>query len=374
VIAATGRFERCVGQHISDLVDGSILQDIQQALTTQSSINRESYSVFGFCANEHECAALYMEGHGELTEWEQRMLQLFCSNAAVALDNQRLYFQQRRTMTAISRFVPTPILELLGRGAVTRIERGDHVAREMTVLFADLESFTGLAELLGPEQTFAFLNEFYTGLAPIIARHGGVVDKYLGDGVMVLFPSGASSAVAAATDMLGWTRRFNAAGRWPRATRLGIGVDRGPLVLGMLGADERLDWTVIADCVNVASRLERMTRVFGVDLLVSAAVHQGLSAELSAESRPLGQVRVRGKSVAVGVFEVFAAESEDARARKQETVSPLIEICAHTRGGALERAQVRLAELRAAFPGDPALVDLETRWGHHPSPLAAQAS
>ncbi|MCA9714880.1 MAG: adenylate/guanylate cyclase domain-containing protein, partial [Myxococcales bacterium] len=234
---------------------------------------------------------------------------------------------------------------------------------EMTVLFADLEAFTGLAEALGPERTFEFLNSYYAGLAPRIQEHGGVVDKYLGDGVMVLFPRGPQSAVDAALSMLRWTREFNEAGAWPRVARLGIGVASGAVVLGMLGSDARLDWTVVADCVNVASRLERLTRQLRVDLLVSDTVHAALVPETARWSRPLGRVRVRGKEAALSVFEVFAGEDEATRLRKASTVGALQTICEQIESGARLDALARLETLRARVPEDLALLGIERRWG-----------
>ncbi len=373
VLAGTGRFERAVGDYVAEVIDENIFVDLQAALERGGSICRDSYIVYGFCANERECAALFIEGAGALTEWDRRTLQLFCSNAAVALENQRLHHHKERTLQAVSRFVPLPILELLGRGDVTRVSVGDQNEREMTVLFADLESFTGLAESLGPERTFTFLNDFYAGLTPIIEARGGVVDKYLGDGVMVLFPRGPRAAVEAAVEMLRWTHAFNSRGDWPRAARLGIGVARGSVVLGMLGSRERLDWTVVADCVNVAARLERLTRELDVDLLISESVHDAIARELPA-TRPLGRVRVRGKETAIGVHEVFVADPAPLRERKAATVSALRSICAALESGAGDEARARLDALRERAPEDRALWTLEARWSELGAQLEPEGS
>ncbi|MCB9764427.1 MAG: DUF3369 domain-containing protein [Alphaproteobacteria bacterium] len=304
VLAGTGRFQGAVGSPVPLVVDRSIWRAIRRCLETGEHIRTDAYAVFSFQRAEDSHAALYMEGLGPVTDWEMRIVELFCSSASIAFDNQRLYHQQRALLNAVSRFVPNRLLGLLGQQDVRGVGPGDHVSTEMAVLFADLQAFTSVAERLSPEQTFALVHRYFQTVGPLVEAHGGVVDKYLGDGLMALFPEGADSAVRAARAVARAVAGFEPVGPDRRALRVGVGVHVGPLILGTVGHAGRLDTTVISDAVNVASRLERLTRKFDVPVIISEAVRAQLSPELAARVTPLGETRIRGKQAPVAIHAV----------------------------------------------------------------------
>jgi len=219
---------------------------------------------------------------------------------------------------AYARFVPREFLEQLGQSTITKVALGDQIQKQMTVLFSDIRSFTSLSEMMSPRDNFDFINSYLKVVSPVIRDHGGFIDKYIGDAVMALFPSSAEAAVRAAIAMQKAVVKFNQAsaesGRPP--IKIGIGLHRGNLMLGTVGEEQRMDGTVISDAVNLASRLEGVTKDYGAGLIISESVYDVLSDKNAFHVRYLGQVVVKGKKNAVKIYEVLDAEEEDAARRK----------------------------------------------------------
>jgi len=265
---------------------------------------------------------LYLENNlqpGAFTARRLQTLGLLTSQIAISLENARLYDQQREMAMSFSRFVPRQFLQLLGRESLLKVALGDSVERDISVLFSDIRSSTALSEQMTPEQNFAFLNRYLGGVGPAIRRHGGFIDKYIGDAVMALFPSEPADALHAAVSMQRFVGEFNGqqevAGRAPIA--IGIGLHSGRVMLGTIGEAERLEGTVISDAVNIASRLEGLTKAFGAGVIVSGPMLEQVSNPSRFEHRFLGNVQLRGRRVGVPLFEVFEHEPDDARDRKK---------------------------------------------------------
>jgi class 3 adenylate cyclase len=200
-----------------------------------------------------------------------------------------------RLNQANAKFVPSEVLSFLGKDSILDIRLGDQVQKEMTVLFSDIRSFTALSERMDPAENFAFINSYLRKMGPLIREHGGFIDKYIGDAIMALFPRGASQAVAAALAMSEGIKAFNATnGREPIA--IGIGINTGSLMLGIVGEEMRYDGTVISDAVNLASRLESLTKYYGVDIIVSGATlaKLGGAGRFPVPGLRFGQGEVRG--------------------------------------------------------------------------------
>lgn len=355
VVAGTGRFHDHVGHPVSHVVEEDVWQDITTMLGTRKPVLRRSYNIFGIfgvSSDEEMWAAVFMEGLGELSAWDQRLIELFCQNASVALDNHRLHHRQTALMGAFARFVPQRLLALLGRGDATQAGLGDQIQREMTVVFVDLRAFTSRAEQQSPSATFEYLNAYFAAIVPEIHGNGGVVDKYLGDGLMALFPDAPAAAVQAALGVVERSRELGAG--------VGVGVHLGPVTLGLVGAAGRMESTVVSDSVNIAARIERLTRRFGADLLISAAVQAQLPPSLQADTRPLGDYLVPGKRQAVGVFEVFAGEAHELRVSKRASREAVTAAVASMSAGDFAAASAALTVLASACPNDqvlPALLD-----------------
>jgi class 3 adenylate cyclase len=221
---------------------------------------------------------------------------------------------------ASTRFVPREFLENLERKSLSEVKLGDHVQRDMSVFFSDIRDFTTLSEGMTPQDNFKFLNSYLRNVNPIIRQHHGFIDKYIGDAIMALFAS-ATDSVNAALDLQKEVAKYNLgrriAGYIP--IRIGIGIHHGDLILGTIGEEERMQTTVIADAVNVASRLEGLTKTYGVTLLISGAVVKALDPGSSYRLRGLGGVKAKGKTQSVEIFEVYDNDPDDLVAHKDKT-------------------------------------------------------
>lgn len=180
--------------------------------------------------------------------------------------------------------------------------------REVSVLFADIRGFTTLSEGMPPPELLGFLNEYFSRISRIIEHEKGVIDKYIGDEVMAIFgaplPSSdhALRAVAAAVGMLKELERFNREQHHPTSLRIGIGIATGPVVAGNVGSPERLNYTVLGDTVNIASRLQGLTKEYKVPLIVSGVTYENVAAKFSC--RLLGKVAVRGRQQETALYTV----------------------------------------------------------------------
>lgn len=182
--------------------------------------------------------------------------------------------------------------------------------REVTILFSDLRGFTTLSEKLPPAELVALLNRYLDRMSGLVERHGGVVDKYIGDAIMALFgapvaaPDAAARAVAAARAMSlaldDLNRELAAEGRPTLA--IGVGINTGRVIAGNMGSHTRLNYTVVGDAVNLAARLEALTKEpsYAARIIVSAATAH--AAGIVASARPLGAVTVKGKTEAVQIY------------------------------------------------------------------------
>jgi two-component system sensor histidine kinase ChiS len=215
----------------------------------------------------------------------------------------RTHLSLAQINNAYARFVPREFLDQLGQDSILNVRLGDQIQKEMTVMFADIRSFTTLSENLTPEENFRFVNTLLSGLGPIIRKHHGFIDKFLGDGVMALFSESPDDAVNAAIEMQRNLHEFNQTRPKNAHVRIGIGIHTGILMLGTVGESRRMEGTVISDVVNVASRLETLTKVFGSGIIVSEATLDKLTA--TYPQRSLGIVRVKGKRQAVSIYEIF---------------------------------------------------------------------
>ncbi len=262
------------------------------------------------------------------------------------------------------RFVPKEFLTFLRKEKIHEIELGN--SEEMTnfgILFADIRSFTKLSESMEtPEQNFRFINSFLKRMGPVIRGAGGFVDKYMGDGIMALFPGGAADAARAAVGMQREMVTYNVhrkrSGYVPVA--IGVGVHAGSMILGVIGEDRRMEGTVIADAVNLASRLEGLTKVYGAQVIVSERIIAASAGDIT-DYRYLGHAEVKGKSGGVPVHEVFAAEpAEDVRLKRHTRKFFETGVRLLLRGQDAEALRYFKAVLRA-HPGDRAAGYLASR-------------
>ncbi len=233
------------------------------------------------------------------------------SRARFAQGLARATADLERLQTAFSRFAPEEVVEqIAARGVAPEAQE-----REVTVLFADLKGFTALSAGLKPAVVVELLNGYFRVMSEAIVAHQGHVAKFVGDGLMALFgalqhnPWQARDAVEAALAMREALVRYNAATaeRGLPPLEFGVGIHRGVAVAGVIGSREWMEYTVIGDTVNVASRVERLTRVHGTDLLVTEEVRAALDGRFRLRAMP--PVPVRGKSEPIRTYAVEAREA-----------------------------------------------------------------
>ena len=207
------------------------------------------------------------------------------------------------------RYVSREVAEALRQGRIAL--EGEE--REVTVLFADIRGFTQLSEALSPTEVLTFVNAYLHVMTQVVVRHGGRLDKVMGDGMMVVFgapladAAHARHALLAALEMRQALKEFNAArtARQLPPIRVGMGLHSGRVTAGNVGcSSHKLEYTVLGDTVNLASRIEGLTQEFGVDLLVTEATLRASGLALPVHAMP--EARVKGKSMPVRTFTLEA--------------------------------------------------------------------
>ena len=233
---------------------------------------------------------------------------------ALSLENTRLY-------EASKCFVPAEFLSFLEKESIVDVKLGDQVERDMTVLFSDIRDFTTISEQMTPAENFAFINEYLGYMEPQIQKYDGFIDKYIGDAIMALFPNSADDAVKGAIAMLEQLKQYNQIRkqRNQNPIRIGIGLHTGTLILGTVGGLGRMDGTVIGDSVNLSSRVEGLTKTYGVSLLITERTWNRLNNYSEYDFRFIDKVKAKGKNKAVSLFEIFSADPPELREAKIAT-------------------------------------------------------
>ncbi|WP_299536010.1 tetratricopeptide repeat protein [Ulvibacterium sp.] len=223
---------------------------------------------------------------------------------------------------AASKFVPTEFIRSVGREAITDVLLGDHVQKNVTVLFTDIREYTKLAESMTPRQNFKFVNSYVGKMGPQIQNNNGFVNQYLGDGIMALFPHGAEDALQAGIDMQKVIQDYNVRRKEDGYVPLsvGMGLHTGPLVMGIIGDLNRNDTAIIADTVNTASRMEGVTKHYGAQIIISEDSYKTIENKDRYHFRYLGKVQVKGKDNITGIYECFDGDTPKVAKLKTETL------------------------------------------------------
>ena len=222
--------------------------------------------------------------------------------------------QQMRLTEAYQRFVPKQLLTNLNKDSILDVQLGDQVQKEMSILFSDIRSFTTLSESMLPEENFKFVNTYLSKMGPIVRENNGYIDKFIGDAIMALFENSPDDAVRTSVKMLDALREYNKVrireGNDP--IRIGIGVNTGMMMLGTLGESDRMEGSVISDAVNIAARLEGLTKLYKTPLLISGETLLKIDDSIF-ETRLIDKVAVKGKVKPIMVHEVLNGETPDLR-------------------------------------------------------------
>lgn len=255
---------------------------------------------------------------------------------------------------AYSRFVPREFLGYLGHESIVQVRLGDQVQKQMTIFFTDIRSFTTLSETMSPKENFDFLNSYLSRVSPVIRQNRGFIDKYIGDAIMALFPESPADAIEAALEMLDVVYAYNPSriARGFEPIEIGFGVHTGSLMLGTIGENERMEGTVISDAVNLASRMEGLTKIYGAAIILSEQVLAHLPEPEKYPLRPLGQVRVKGKNKSVRIFELIDRRDTPGNRLKRATSERFAQGLEAYEQALYDVALLAFGEVKAANPED----------------------
>jgi len=255
---------------------------------------------------------------------------------------------------ATSKFVPTEFLKSVGKDTITDVVLGDHIEKNVTVLFSDIRDYTPLSEGMAPEQNFKFVNAYVGRMGPLIQKNNGFVNQYLGDGIMALFPQQASSALNAAIDMQkgisDYNKRRVKEGYIPIS--VGMGLHTGSLVMGIIGDTQRNDTAIIADTVNTASRMEGVTKYYGANIIISEDSFNTIENKSDYNFRYLGKIKVKGKNKVVGIYECFDGDSIDSIKIKIKTLKEFEKGLKHFFDNEFSKASAEFDKVLSKNPND----------------------
>ena len=275
---------------------------------------------------------------------------------AIALHFHSLEQAIREAKDMFERFVPPAYLRRIASKGLGAIRLGEADQQWVTILCCDIRGFTALSERLTPSQLVAFLNRLYERITRVVDEQQGVIDKFLGDAVLCIFEGADSAerAVACGVNMLAVVESFNAEADRPtdQAVKIGIGLHTGPVVLGTIGTRDRMDSTVLGLAVNLAKRLEEVTRSLGVDMLITDQVAEKLPKGHGHRLRKLTEASLKGCSAPVGIIEVYDQDPPEVQHLKNR-IEPLLEEGIKLfKGGHFEGALSRFQAAQSIYPQD----------------------
>jgi adenylate cyclase len=276
--------------------------------------------------------------------------------AIVTIINFANEYRNKKQFTSLfGQYVPPELVEMMAEDPERYSMAG--VKKNLTVLFSDVRGFTSISEKLSPADLAEFINRYLSEMSRIIRDGGGTLDKYIGDAIMAFWgapidePQHAQKAVLTALSMINRLHNLSeeyAAKGWP-AISIGVGLSTGPMSVGDMGSDVRRAYTVMGDAVNLGSRLEGLTRIYGTWILLPEATVNDCEG---IAFREIDRVKVKGKDEPITIYEPLGLEAELSNDVREEVSGWQAALSAY-----------RLAEFSSA---NTLLADLRQRWGNKP--------
>jgi adenylate cyclase len=252
---------------------------------------------------------------GDLTRKAQLEGRDAFARLGAAIDSMTKGLQERdHVKDVFGKFIAKQAAERLLKGP---LDLGGE-SKNVTILFSDIRGFTSIAETMTPEQVVSFLNAYFSEMVDAVMEQGGVLDKFLGDGLMAVFgsfgdqPDHAQRAVRTGLRMKALLAKING----DRAVHgkppfdIGIGIHTGDVVVGNIGSKQRLEFTHIGDGVNTASRVQALNKEYHTTMLVTGATYEALGDAFTV--RPVGEVTLRGKTRPLPIYEVLSSQAAAA--------------------------------------------------------------
>ncbi|MBF0353318.1 MAG: GAF domain-containing protein [SAR324 cluster bacterium] len=274
-----------------------------------------------------------------LREEDLDKIQRYVTQIASAVNNAYLYESLKTTRLQLAeservaamiqtfqKFVPQQFLRRIAGNGLENISLGNAQSDDATILFSDIREFTRFSETISPQELLNFLNAYFQRMSGVLHQHEGFIDKFIGDAIMAIFDfpegrnhSAAEQAVRAAIAMIQSLNEYNQyrASSGYQAIQIGIGIHSGPVIFGTVGSKDRMDSTVLGDTVNLASRLEGLTKRYGVSILVSDDTLALVEMNRFA-GREVDFVRVKGKDRPVTIFEIYEQEPPPLKQLKRQ--------------------------------------------------------
>ncbi len=262
---------------------------------------------------------------------------------------------KRQFTELFGQYVPPELVDQMARDPGRYTMEGK--SEVLTVLFSDIRGFTSIAEGLNPRELSQLLNEYLTAMSNVIGEHRGTLDKYIGDAIMAFWgapvaePDHPTRAVTAAMAMQAQLVPLNATFQsrgWPQLA-IGVGINTGPMSVGDMGSKLRKAYTVLGDAVNLASRLEGLTKRYGTGIIVGEATRKAVNGIVFRE---LDRVRVKGKDEPVAIYEPIGAEGAIGKV-KQEELRLWLQALKAYRSQDWDQADVAIFNLRRLHPNAP---------------------
>ena len=268
-----------------------------------------------------------------------------------------------RLTSVFEKFVPKEFIRRIAPEGLENLKFGMAESDFISILFCDIRSFTNLSEKLSPQELVDFLNDYLKRMNIPISKYQGFVDKFIGDAIMVLFSlpeesnsTEALNTVQAAIEMQQQVDFFNQDkdNELLEPLRVGIGIHSGPVIIGTVGSEERMESTVTGDSVNLAARLEGLTKYYRSRIIVSQSTYEFLESENSLEFRELDLVQVKGKEQPVTIYEVCNSDPEPLREQKLKNIEKFAEGLKNFRARKWSKATTRFKSCLKDCPDDGA--------------------
>lgn len=237
-------------------------------------------------------------------------------------DKIRRYIQHITSTNQVTfRFVPQAFLKYLGKESILDLRLGDQIERDMSILVSNIRNFYHLSKKMTPQENFKFLNSYLSRFGPVVRKHEGVVNKYLGGGIMALYPRHADTAIASAVEMRAKLDIYNQhrANMNYESVELGIALHKGPIMIGIIGEEERMDGSVISDVVMITEALEKMCVTLGAPILATENFMDSLTDRNVFDHRYLGIVTIPEHDQPIPLYDIYHGDDRQVYRLKHET-------------------------------------------------------
>jgi adenylate cyclase len=292
---------------------------------------------------------------GQILWFTSLWLSVFLS-IAVALHFRSLNQAIREARDVFEHFVPPAYLRRIAAKGLKSIRLGEADQQNVTILCCDIRGFTSLSERINPSELISLINHLFERISRVVDWRRGVIDKFLGDAILCIFEGddSAQRAVDCGVDILTVVNSMNRDGIRPgdQAIQIGIGLHTGPVILGTIGSPKRMDSTVLGLTVNLAKRLEEVTRPLNVNMLISDQVAKQLSNRHGHRFRKLGEVFLKGSSTPTSIIEVYDQDPVEVRHLKDQIEPILSEGIGLYKSGDLNAALSKFQEAQRLYSQD----------------------